>query len=75
MTVPARSAREFEVKGKTEKTRWREQSESQIGKEEKWQTYWWCRDQQRACRMAKASVEKFEHTGPAERESGVSATK
>ena len=29
---------------------------------------WCCRDQQRACRMAKASVEKLEQTGPAEKE-------
>ena len=25
--------------------------------------YWCCLDQQRACRMAQASVEKLEHTG------------
>ena len=37
-------------------------------KEEKWQTYWCCRDQQRAYRMAQASAEKLEHTGPAEKE-------
>ena len=37
-------------------------------REEKWQTCWWCRDQQRACRMAQASAEKLEHTGPAEKE-------
>ena len=37
-------------------------------KEEKWQTCWSCRDQQRACRMAQASAEKLEHTGPAEKE-------
>ena len=30
-----------------------------------WQTCWCCRDQQRACRMAQASAEKLEHTGPA----------
>ena len=35
-------------------------------KEEKWQTIW-CR-QERACRMAQASAEKLEHTGPAEKE-------
>ena len=35
-------------------------------REEKWQTCWCCRDQQRACRMAQASAEKLEHTGPAE---------
>ena len=34
----------------------------------KWQTCWCCRDQQRACRMAQASAEKLEHTGPAEKE-------
>ena len=40
-TVPAKSAREIEVKGKTgKKTRWRGQSESQRGGEEKWQTSW-----------------------------------
>ena len=37
-------------------------------REEKWQTLWCCRDQQRACRMAHASAEKLEHTGPAEKE-------
>ena len=37
-------------------------------REEKWQTCWCCRDQQRACRMAQASAEKREHTGPAEKE-------
>ena len=36
--------------------------------EEKWQTCWYCQDQQRACRMAQASAEKLEHTGPAEKE-------
>ena len=36
-------------------------------REEKWQTCWCCRDQQRACRMALASAEKLEHTGPAEK--------
>ena len=35
---------------------------------EKWQTLWCCRDQQRACRMAQASAEKLEQTGPAEKE-------
>ena len=37
-------------------------------REEKWQTLWCCRDQQTACRMAQASAEKLEHTGPAEKE-------
>ena len=37
-------------------------------REEKWQTCWCFRDQQRACRMAQASVEKLEHIGPAEKE-------
>ena len=37
-------------------------------REEKWQTCWCCRDQQRACRMAQASAEKLEQTGPAEME-------
>ena len=37
-------------------------------REEKWQTLWCYRDQQRACRMAQASAEKLEHTGPAEKE-------
>ena len=35
---------------------------------EKWHTCSCCRDQQRACRMAQASAEKLEHTGPAETE-------
>ena len=37
-------------------------------RDEKWQTYWCCRDQQRACRMAQASPEKLEKTGPAKKE-------
>ena len=37
-------------------------------REEKWQTCWCCRDQQRACRMAQASAKKLEHTGPVETE-------
>ena len=37
-------------------------------REEKWQTLWCCRNQQRACRMAQASAEKLEHTGPAKKE-------
>ena len=41
-------------------------------KDEKWQTCWSCPDQQRACRMAQASVEKLEHSGPAEKERVVS---
>ena len=43
--------------------------ESEIRRnEEKWQTCWCCQDQQRACRMAQASAEKLEHTGPVEKE-------
>ena len=68
-TAPARSATEFEIRGKMEeRAGWREQNESQIVREEKWQTCWCCRDQQRACRMAQASAEKLEHTGPTEKE-------
>ena len=37
-------------------------------REEKWQTCSCCGDQQRACRMAQASAEKLEQTGPAEKE-------
>ena len=37
-------------------------------RKEKWQVCWCCRDQQKACRMAQASAEKLEHTGPAEKE-------
>ena len=37
-------------------------------REEKWQTCWCVRDQQRACRMAQASAEKLEHTGLSENE-------
>ena len=33
--------------------------ESDRRREEKWQTLWCCRDQQRACRMAQASAEKL----------------
>ena len=49
-------------------TGWQGQNKSQTEGEEKWQTLWCCRDQQRACRMAQASAEKLEHTGPAEKE-------
>ena len=56
-----------------ERTGWRGQNESQIVGEEKWQTCWCCRDQQRAYRMAQASAKKLEHTGPAEK-GGLSAT-
>ena len=42
--------------------------ESDSRREEKWQACWCCQDQQRACRMAQASAEKLEHTGPAEKE-------
>ena len=55
-----------------ERTEWRGQNESQIEGKEKWQTCWCCRDQQRTCRMAQASAEKLEHTGPAE-EKGVAS--
>ena len=65
-TVPARSATEFEEKEKTEERT--EQESDSRRREEKWQTCWCCRDQQRACRMAQASAEKPEHTGPAEKE-------
>ena len=51
-----------------ETTRWRGQSESQLGGEKKLQTCWCCRDQQRACRRAQALAEKLEHTGLAEKE-------
>ena len=37
-------------------------------REEKWQTRWCYRDQQRVCRMAQTSAEKLEQTGPAETE-------
>ena len=44
------------------------ESHSRRTREEKWQTCWCCRDQQRVCRMAQASADKLEHTGPAEKE-------
>ena len=49
-----------------ERTRWRGQNESQTEGEEKWQTCWCCRDQQRAGRMAQASAQR----GEGEREHG-----
>ena len=51
-----------------ERTGWRGQNESQIGGEKKWQACWCYRDQRRVCKMSQASVEKVEHTGPAEKE-------
>ena len=44
-------------------------------RKKKWQTCWCCRDQQRVCRMAQASAEKLEHTGPAEKEKVASVPK
>ena len=55
------------MRGKMEKRTERESDNRR--REEKWQACWCCRDQQRACRMAQASAEKLEHTGPAEKES------
>ena len=46
----------------------RTERESDSRREEKWQTCWCCRDQQRTCRTAQASAEKLEHTEPAEKE-------
>ena len=45
-----------------------EQEPDRRRRDEKWQTCWCCRDQQRAGRMVQASAEKLEHTGPAEKE-------
>ena len=53
--------------GKDRMARTERESDSRR-REEKWQTLWCCRDQQIACRMAQASAEKLEHTGPAEKE-------
>ena len=52
----------------------REQESDRRRREEKWQTCWCCQDQQRACRMAHASVEKLEHTGPAKKKGSFNAT-
>ena len=49
-----------------------EQESDRRRREEKWQTCWCCRDQKRACRMAQASVEQLEQTGPTEKERVVS---
>ena len=66
-TVPARSAREIEVKRKMEERTGGEERkrESDSKREEEWQAYWCYRDQQRACRMAQVSAKKIEHTGHA----------
>ena len=45
-----------------------ERESDSMKKEEKWQTGWCCGDQQRAYKMAQASAEKLEQTGPAEKE-------
>ena len=58
--VPARSATEFEIIGKMEE---RTERESDRRREEKWQTCWCCRDQQRACRMAQASAKNLNKLG------------
>ena len=59
-----------------ERIGWRGQNESQTGGEEKrnGRLVWCCRDQQRACKMAQASAEKLEHTGPAEKKRVASVT-
>ena len=44
-------------------------------RDEKWQTCWCCRDQQRACRMPQPSAEKPEHTKPAEKKRVASVPK
>ena len=41
-------------------------------RKEKWHICVCCRDQQRACRMAQASAEKLEDTGPDEKKKVVS---
>ena len=51
-----------------------ERESGRRGREEKWQTCWCCRDQQRACRMAQASAEKLEQTEFAEKERVASVT-
>ena len=50
----------------------RTERESDRRRDEKWQTCWCCRDQQRACRMAQALAEILEHTGPAEKKRAAS---
>ena len=44
-----------------------EQESDRKRRKEKWKTCWCCREQQRACRTAKASAEKLEYTGPDEK--------
>ena len=44
-----------------------EQESDRRRREEKWQTCWYCQDQQRACRMAQAAAKKLKHTVPAEK--------
>ena len=56
---------EIKVKGKMEERTERESDRKR--REEKWQICWCFRDQQRACRIAQASAEKLEHTGPTEK--------
>ena len=70
-TAPARSATEFEITekvGERDRVAMTERESDRRRREGKWQTHWCCRDQQRMCRMAQASVKKLEHTGPAEKE-------
>ena len=33
-----------------------------------WQTCWWCREQQKVCKIVLVSVKKLEYTGPADKE-------
>ena len=65
-TVSARSATEFQVKGKMEE-RTKGEPDSRR-REEKRHAQQCCRDQQRARRMPQASAEKLEHTRLAEKE-------
>ena len=52
-----------------------EHMSDRMRREEKWQTCRCCRDQQRACRTAQVSAEKFEHTGPAKKKRVASVPK
>ena len=66
-TVPARSARTFEVKGKKDRVRVRD--EKRNGR------LFSAADTSGELADGQASAEKFEQTGPAELESGLIATK
>ena len=64
--ITARCAKERVKEDKGQKSEAQTEWESRSEREEKRQTCWCCRDQQRSCRKAHALAENLEHTRYAE---------